>query len=106
MQLCLVHVGRMHLLFYLLAINALTFFLYWQDKRAARAGGWRTPEYVLLLAGLLGGTLAAIAAQQRFRHKTRKGSFQFKFWALTLVQIVLLILQPAPLPAIFARFFS
>ena len=95
----------MHLFLYLLAINALTFFLYWQDKRAARRGGvMRTPEYVLLLAGFMGGTFAAIMAQQRFRHKTRKGSFQFKFWALTVIQILLLVVQPGPVRAILVRF--
>jgi uncharacterized membrane protein YsdA (DUF1294 family) len=96
----------MHLILYLLAINLLTFFLYWQDKRSARRSGYRTPEYVLLLAGFLGGTLAAVAAQQRLRHKTRKGSFQFKFWTLTVIQIGLLIVQPTPLPGIFRRFFA
>lgn len=89
---------------YLLAINALTFFLYWQDKRASRRGGAaRTPEYVLLLAGFMGGTVAAIIAQQKLRHKTRKGSFRFKFWSLTAIQIILLIVQPGPVRGIIAR---
>ena len=96
----------MHLILYLLAINFATFGLYWLDKRAARNGDWRIPEYILLLGGFLGGTLAAVAAQQRLRHKTRKGSFQFKFWALTAIQIALLIVQPAPLAAIFRHFFA
>ena len=94
----------MNLIFCFLAINALTFFLYWQDKRAARRGGvMRTPEYVLLLAGFMGGTLMAIVAQQRLRHKTRKASFQIKFWLLTGIQVILLVVQPAPLRAILAR---
>lgn len=94
----------MSLILYLLAINALTFFLYWQDKRAARRGGvMRTPEYVLLLAGFMGGTLMAIVAQQKLRHKTRKASFQIKFWLLTAIQVALLVVQPAPLRAILAR---
>jgi uncharacterized membrane protein YsdA (DUF1294 family) len=94
----------MNLVFYFLAINALTFFLYWQDKRAARRGGvMRTPEYVLLLAGFMGGTLAAIVAQQRLRHKTRKASFQIKFWLLTVIQVMLLVVQPGPLRAILSR---
>lgn len=94
----------MNLILYLLAINALTFFLYWQDKRAARRGGvMRTPEYVLLLAGFMGGTLMAIAAQQKLRHKTRKASFQIKFWLLTAIQVVLLVVRPTPLRAIITR---
>lgn len=94
----------MSLILYLLAINALTLFLYWQDKRAARRGGvMRTPEYVLLLAGFAGGTLMAIVAQQKLRHKTRKASFQIKFWLVTLMQIALLVMQPEPVRSIIAR---
>lgn len=96
----------MHLVLYLFAINALTYLLYWHDKRCAIRGHGRVPEYILLLGGFLGGTLAAVGAQQRLRHKTRKTSFQFKFWSLTIVQIALLVLQPAPLPALFARLFA
>jgi uncharacterized membrane protein YsdA (DUF1294 family) len=96
----------MNLIVYLLVINIATFGLYWVDKRAAIAGTRRIPEFSLLMGGFWGGTLAAIAAQQRLRHKTRKGSFQFKFWALTMIQIGLLIFQPAPLPAIFRHFFA
>lgn len=97
----------MQLLTYLAVINALTFVLYWHDKRMARrAGAARVPEFVLLLGGFAGGTLAAIVAQQILRHKTRKQSFQFKFWALTVVQIALLLFPPATLKVIFARAFA
>ena len=96
----------MHLIGYLVVINALTYVLYWHDKRSAIRGNGRVPEYILLLAGFLGGTLAAVAAQQRLRHKTRKTSFQLKFCALTIIQVALLVLQPAPLPALFARLFA
>jgi uncharacterized membrane protein YsdA (DUF1294 family) len=91
----------MTLALYLALIHALTYFLYWFDKRAARAGAARVPEYVLLLAGFMGGTLAAIFAQQTLRHKTRKTSFQLKFWALTVVQLGLLITRPAELAPFF-----
>ena len=92
---------------YLALINALTFVLYWHDKRSARVRGRaRVPEATLLLAGFLGGTPAALAAQHALRHKTRKQSFQLKFWAITLVQMLLLVLQPDPLPAILHRAFG
>jgi uncharacterized membrane protein YsdA (DUF1294 family) len=97
----------MNLWLYLLIVNAVTYAMYWQDKRASRnRGAARVPEATLLLAGFLGGTLAAIAAQQVVRHKNKKQSFQFKFWALTALQIALLILQPAPLPLILSRAFG
>lgn len=96
----------MILALYLAAINALTFGLYWLDKRAARRGGWRVSEYALLMSGFLGGTVAAILAQQLLRHKTRKTSFQLRFWALTVIQIVLLVTRPAPLEMLLKRLFA
>jgi uncharacterized membrane protein YsdA (DUF1294 family) len=95
-----------NLWYYLLGINLLTFFLYWQDKRAARRQGWRVSEYLLLLCGFLGGSLAALIAQQVLRHKTKKRSFQFKFWALVVVQVALVLFPPAMLKLGFARLFA
>ncbi len=90
---------------YLLVINLLTFFLYWKDKRAARYSADRTPEYVLLLAGFAGGTVAAFVAQRVLRHKNRKQMFQLKFWSLTLVQIGLMIWPPMILKLLFIKVF-
>jgi len=87
----------MNLLFYLLIVNLLTLLLYKLDKAGARRGGVRIPEYVLLASGFGGGTLAAIAAQQLFHHKTKKLSFQYKFWSLTMLQLFILALQPPEL---------
>lgn len=97
----------MNWMLYLLLINALTFVLYWHDKRAARVHGKaRVPEASLLLAGFLGGTPAALVAQRSLRHKTRKQSFQLKFWALTVAQLALLAMQPDPVPLILHRAFG
>ena len=76
---------------YLLMIQFVTYGLYWWDKRAAIRGERRTPEATLLMAGFLGGTIAALAAQMQLRHKTRKRSFQIRFWGMTLVQIGLIM---------------
>jgi len=96
----------MTLMTYLLLMQAITIGLYWLDKRAARTQAARVPEYVLLLAGFMGGTLAALFAMHRFRHKTKKASFRLKFWLLTLVQIGLLIVQPHALQALVSRAFG
>ncbi|RWU18868.1 DUF1294 domain-containing protein [Pseudomonas alkylphenolica] len=56
--------------------------LYWRDKQQARNQGWRTPEKVLHACELCGGWPGALVAQQLFRHKTRKLSFQLSFWAI------------------------
>lgn len=70
------------------ALNAWTYALYWQDKRAAQSGAWRIPEDTLHLWSLLGGWPGARWAQQRLRHKSRKGSFQAMYWATVAVHIV------------------
>ncbi|KFF34753.1 cold-shock protein [Pseudomonas aeruginosa VRFPA01] len=65
--------------------SLLAFALYWQDKRRAARGDWRTPEARLHLFELLGGWPGALIAQQVFRHKTRKISFQLLFWGIVLL---------------------
>lgn len=76
--------GLWPLLAYPLA-SLLAFALYWQDKRSAARGDWRTPEVRLHLFELLGGWPGALVAQQVFRHKTRKLSFQLVFWGIVLL---------------------
>lgn len=65
--------------------SLLAFALYWRDKRSAARGDWRTPEVRLHLFELLGGWPGALVAQQVFRHKTRKLSFQLVFWGIVLL---------------------
>lgn len=71
-----------------LAMSLAAFFLYWRDKHQARADGWRTPEKILHGVELLGGWPGALIAQQVFRHKTRKLSFQAVFWLIVLLHQV------------------
>lgn len=92
----------MNLWLYLLLVNAVTFALYGFDKKSARRGVARVPEYLLLLGGFAGGTLAAILGQRFFRHKTKKLRFQFQFWGLTALQLALLALQPPELMQLLA----
>ena len=96
----------MNLWLYLAAINALTYLLYWLDKRAARRGAWRISEAMLLAAGFAGGTLAAIGAQQIVRHKTKKLRFQLAFWAVTGIQVYCLVVQPFWVRWMFAHLIS
>lgn len=74
-------------------ISLLAFLLYWSDKRKARADHWRTPENVLHAVELAGGWPGALLAQQLFRHKTRKVSFQLLFWMIVLLHQVFWIDQ-------------
>ena len=69
-------------------VSVLAFLLYWSDKRKARAEQWRTPENVLHALEFAGGWPGALLAQQVFRHKTRKVSFQVVFWFIVLLHQV------------------
>ncbi len=62
--------------------SLVTVLLYWQDKQQARGQAWRTPEKVLHASELLGGWPGGLLAQQLFRHKTRKLSYQLVFWGI------------------------
>lgn len=73
---------------WLILTNLLAFAMFAADKRAAIAGRSRTPEDKLLLISLLGGSAGAYAAQEVFRHKTRKQPFRTKFWMIVVFQAV------------------
>ncbi|MGK2914154.1 MAG: DUF1294 domain-containing protein [Porticoccaceae bacterium] len=64
---------------YLIA-SVVAFLAYADDKTAAKKQRWRTQESTLHLFGLIGGWSGALVAQQLFRHKSNKRSFQIQFW--------------------------
>jgi uncharacterized membrane protein YsdA (DUF1294 family) len=66
-------------------MSALAFGLYGYDKRQARNDAQRMPEKVLHGVELFGGWPGALLAQQAFRHKTRKVSYQVVFWLIVLL---------------------
>ena len=57
-----------YIMWYLLAINIVTFFLYGIDKQKARKKRWRIPEATLLSMAALGGSVGACVGMQIFRH--------------------------------------
>ena len=86
-SLLLTGVSPLPLLAYGVA-SLLAFGLYRYDKQQAKAGQWRTPEKILHGVELLGGWPGALVAQQMFRHKTRKLSYQVWFWLIVAVHQV------------------
>lgn len=68
-------------------LSFLSYFMYFWDKAAAGRNGQRTPESSLHLVDCLGGWPGALIAQQQFRHKTVKASFQAVFWLTVVVNI-------------------
>lgn len=68
-------------------LSGASYLVYWWDKDAAGAKAQRTPENTLHLLDVLGGWPGALIAQQQFRHKTVKASFQAMFWITVLVNV-------------------
>lgn len=74
---------------YLLIINFVAFYLYWEDKRRAKKDKWRIKESTLLLVGLLGGSLGSFVSMQIFRHKTQHWKFKILVPVFFILHIVL-----------------
>lgn len=83
---------KMMLIYYLLAVNVLTFIVYGVDKWKARRGHWRVPEATLMGLAALGGSVGAWLAMQLFRHKTQKKKFRYGVPALFVLQVAAVVL--------------
>lgn len=76
-----------------LIVSIITYLAYSMDKSKAITERYRVPEKTLHILSLLGGWIGALVAQQRFRHKTKKTSFQIVFWSTVFLNISMLIYQ-------------
>ena len=74
------------LIWYLVAVNVLTYLVYWWDKHRARKGKRRISERELLLWALAGGSFGAILSMRTHRHKTQKTRFRLWFFGVLAVQ--------------------
>ncbi len=83
---------KMMLIYYLLAVNVLTFIVYGVDKWKARRGHWRVPEATLMGLAALGGSVGAWLAMQLFRHKTQKKKFRYGVPVLFVLQVAAVVL--------------
>ena len=79
------------LLWYLAAVNVVTFTVYGIDKRKARRGAWRIPEKTLFLLPLLGGSMGQLLGMNVFRHKTKHWYFVWGIPAILLAQLALTV---------------
>jgi len=71
---------------YLLGVNLASIVLFGWDKYCAERDLRRIPESTLLTVAAIGGSVGAIAAQRRFRHKTRKEPFRTYLHVIVGVQ--------------------
>jgi len=73
-----------------LVMGILTYFIYSEDKAKAIDDEYRTSEQRLLSLSFFGGWMGALIAQHKFRHKTKKTSFQISFWTTVFFNVLLL----------------
>ena len=79
-----------YLIYYLLAINVVTFIVYGIDKYKAKKAKWRISEATLLLLAVLGGSIGAWMGMKVWHHKTMHKKFKYGIPAILLIQIALM----------------
>ena len=79
----------MILLYTFLALNLIAFILIGYDKKQAQKNKKRISEKMLLVFGLIGGTIGSGIGMLFFRHKTAKRSYLLKFWLIVILQILM-----------------
>ena len=78
-------------LYYLLAVNSLTFLLYGMDKYKAKKGRWRISEATLLTMAAIGGSIGAWAGMRTWHHKTMHKKFEYGIPVIIIMQIALVV---------------
>ena len=78
-------------IYYLLAINVITFVVYGIDKLKAKKGLWRIPEATLLILAVIGGSFGAWCGMMVWRHKTKHLKFKIGVPMILVIQFALLI---------------
>lgn len=71
-------------------MSLMAIAMYARDKSAARDRARRTPENTLHVVAVFGGWPGALIAQDVFRHKSSKASFQITFWLTVMANCALL----------------
>lgn len=84
-------------LLFISIINALTYWMYAQDKEAALLGKRRVPEQTLHILSFLGGWPTAWLAQEKLRHKTQKQPFRKIYFCTIALNILLILWLISPL---------
>lgn len=80
------------ILYYLIAINFLTFVVYGIDKWKVKQGSWRIPEATLLGMAIIGGSIGALLGMKIWHHKTMHKKFKYGLPLILIAQIALVLL--------------
>ena len=76
-------------MYYLLAINIVSFFLYGIDKYKAKKNKWRISEATLLMIAVIGGSIGAWVGMRIWHHKTMHKKFKYGIQVIIIMQIAL-----------------
>jgi uncharacterized membrane protein YsdA (DUF1294 family) len=79
------------IVFYLVAINVVTFFVYGIDKLKAKRSKWRIPEATLLCLAVIGGSIGAWLGMKAWHHKTQHKKFKYGIPLILIIQVALLM---------------
>ena len=72
------------------------------DKRKAKRGAFRTPESVLFILALMGGSIGSILGMYIFRHKTKHWYFVVGMPLILIAQIgIVVAIKMSPLEILF-----
>ena len=78
-------------MYYLLAINIVSFFLYGIDKYKAKKNKWRISEATLLMMAVIGGSIGAWAGMRLWHHKTMHKKFKYGIPIIIILQVCLVV---------------
>ena len=79
------------ILYYVLAVNIATFFLYGIDKYKARKGRWRISEATLLMMAVIGGSIGAWSGMRLWHHKTMHKKFKYGIPIIIILQVTIAV---------------
>ena len=78
-------------IYYLFAINIVSFFLYGIDKYKAKKNKWRISEATLLMIAVIGGSIGAWVGMRIWHHKTMHKKFKYGIPVIIIFQVALAV---------------
>ena len=78
-------------MYYLFAINIVSFFLYGIDKYKAKKNKWRISEATLLMIAIIGGSIGAWVGMRLWHHKTMHKKCKYGIPVIIIMQVALAV---------------
>ena len=78
-------------MYYLFAIDIVSFFLYGIDKYKAKKNKWRISEATLLMIAVIGGSIGAWVGMLIWHHKTMHKKFKYGIPVIIIFQVALAV---------------